>query len=509
VNNYAFAYKIGRLEPFKVSIVALAASLCIAVPTSSGASIETIFDQTASKLEASRDGKGIDNLSGKIAWGIAYELDALIDMYLATGKEKYLAKFVPLCDRVVAARADKMGQLDFKGRLCAGWLTNGHYTQGEPVVLLSAHGQPSIEIQTCAHSYNNETTIQVIPDGEEKFSLHVTGHSSTPAKSSLRFDGLTVHTAEERVNPKPGQIGYTRVRRLGNEPPRSCGPFTPPTARIVLHGHHTGRIVTPMARFAALVKARPQLSSHADAAARFLRCAEEAAMEMETLWRTEGDFGYLIFERNTPFWCDGAPEPYNCLSASGVMYLALHDATAKGLYLEHATRLARLTKAGLRLQDDGTLFMYYWWGKPLEGWQPTDNVSVNTPLLKPKKTPEDTSHLQHTIRFMAECQERGIVFDVADLQRMAATFNKRIYREQGGNGLVACFIDGTDGSHAPGKFNNMVYGWLKLVRVDRSVYAKCRSMYEQRSREAAESHVLYGWAMLAQSLPGLQAGHGL
>jgi hypothetical protein len=245
VNNGAFAHKNGRLEPFKASIVALAASLCIAVPTSSGASIETIFDQIASKLEASRDGKKIDNLSGKIAWGVAYELDALLDMYLATGKEGYLAKFVPLCDRVVAARADKMGQLDFKGRLCAGWLTNGHYTQGEPVVLLSAHGQPSIEIQASAHSYNDDTVIQDKPATSAQ-TRRGTAPPGCPTRSKATTAGITRPsqiTMPSASRPSPGLAVWDNsiasLRGAFAAPSWSTTRALAAHSRSICHAHNT------------------------------------------------------------------------------------------------------------------------------------------------------------------------------------------------------------------------------------------------------------------------------
>jgi hypothetical protein len=91
LDNGISRHKKGGPKPFKASIVAAEVTLCNVVPTLSGASIEAIFDQVASKLKTGRDGRTIDNLSGQIPWGIACELDALPDMYLATGKEEYLA----------------------------------------------------------------------------------------------------------------------------------------------------------------------------------------------------------------------------------------------------------------------------------------------------------------------------------------------------------------------------------------------------------------------------------
>jgi len=437
---------------------------------------------------------------GTIAWGVSYDMDAFLTMYQATGDEDYLRYFEKLADAVVAARADVRGDKDWKGQIRKGWLTGGVYTLGQPVILDGENGKPSLEIRTTNNSGNDKTTIEIIPAADKKtFSIIATNTFRTAAPKVDRFDHLTMEDLEARVNPNPYKVTLIRVKRLGDTIPRAYKPFTPPTENVVLHGHHTGKIITPLARFAAMVKDNAALSQYASRAQKYLQCSEEAIADMNGDWREKDDYGYYIFEKGIPFWSDGAPEPFNTLSATGTALLYLYDATGKEEYRDKATKLARLVQSEFHLQDDGTYNFYYWWGEMRQGWKAEDHVSTNTIAYPGQKVVEDLSHLQLTLRFMLEAHQRGIVFTDQDLQRWSKTFWKHIYRKDAsGKPSLSNRVDGNPPNTEI--YNYAIYGFADFGKADPALVDACREIYETQFTPINSRAVsLAGWAELAKS----------
>lgn len=477
-----------------LAVLALAASAWAAQPPSLNAPWRDTFDGLAAQLRQARADKPSDNTAGGVAWGDSYELDALLEMFQATGDRSYLDHFVILADRVVASRADKRGELDFKGELRRGWLTGGHYTWGVPTVLPDLAGAPSLEITTSLNAYNNQSAIEVLAAAEGRFSLVVRDRRDRKIRGEWRE--VSMADAEVRINPAPGKVGPLRVRRLGANPPAPRAPFTPPTAKTVLHGHHTGKIIAPLAQFAAWVKQRPDLSSYEEKAREYLRCAEETAPEQERSWIDLGDKGYYIFEKNIPFWCDGLPEPHNTLAATGTAFLWLFEATGEPLYRRRAEQLARFIRSNLEPRPDGTWMFYYWFGPLHTGWKASDNLSANTPARAGAKSPEDVSHLQLTVRFMVECAERGIVFSRDDLLRFARTFNERLFVATSAGGTLHSTMAAAVDDPRLGAYDPALYGFALLGPVDRQVFERCRDIYIRRYDKVPNAARLYGWGVL-------------
>lgn len=169
---------------------------------------------------------------------------------------------------------------------------------------------------------------------------------------------------------------------------------------------HTGMIVEPMARFAAVVRGDPALKERwGQDADRLLQIAEEAVAAHDGDYR-EGprvDEGYL----HSPYLKKHLP--LNMQNALGRAWLAIDDATGEPKHRERITRLARFMKNRLRLADDGAYVWSYW--PPLEG----DDESF-----------EDVSHASINADFMALCHERDIVFTSEDMARLEKTFLNRV-----------------------------------------------------------------------------------
>lgn len=458
------------------------------------------FKPVASKIVKERTAKPLDNLTGGIAWGNSYEMDAFLEMYRATGDTDYLDYFVKLADGVAAARADVRGELDWQGKSPKGWLTGAHYTVGTPVDLLDKDGQKALEVQTVARSGNNSTTVEVMPaDDGKTFTLRVFNDFRKAKPAIETFEGLTPANVEAKVNTPPEKVGSVRVKSLGATIPRAYAPFIPPVGLVALHGHHTGRIVSPLAQFAAIVKAEPKLAKYSAKAAIYLASAETAITEMDPIWTDKGDYGYFNFEKGIPFWSDGVPEPLNVQAASGSAYLNLYDATGNPLYLERATKLARLIQREFEPQDDGTFLYRYWFGVVRTGWKPEDNVSVNTPYYAGQMTLEDLSHFQLSMRFMVEAYQHGLVFTRDDLEKWATTFHKKLLlTNPDGSKTLAFRVDG-ERPKVAGTYDYSTYGLTQLDIVDPSVTEAARALYEKEFTPIdTRPSTLYGWSVLAR-----------
>ncbi len=459
------------------------------------------YDRLHDQVLALQKGEGLDNKGGGIVWGSSYQMDSYITMFEATQDRKYLDHFISLADQVIAARADKRGLLDFRGRLTYGWPSGGHYTLGKPTTLIDAEGHPSLRVRTRANSYNDKTTIEVLPGtNDSSFEIKVVNFRNPEKPIEKVFSNLTIESVEETINPKPGQRGFLQVKRLGDRPPAPREPFTPTTELMTFHGHHTGRILTPIARFCALVMNDPDLSDYEPKASEYLHEVRISMVEHDQFFIEEEDHGYTIFEKGSPFWCDGVPEPHNTLACSGSTYLHLYRATGEPYYLDRATRLAKLFKKNHIEKPDGTWMFYYWYGLMHVGWTADANISENLPVYSGAKSAEDISHFQLTLLFLVDCFENGIVFEKEDLEKWATTFHKTIYEEDPQGPYLTFRVDGNQSGVTKGKSNHVLYGFIELGnRVDPKVVERCREILLANHSDKALPTVLFSLATLANA----------
>lgn len=246
------------------------------------------------------------NLGGNIAWGQAYQLAALVEMFDVTRDAKYAQLIVKLSDWMADARDDR-------------------------------------------HGFRDEVRDRVLP-----------AWSST---------------------------GYSKGKRY-------------------VWAVHTGMIVAPMARFAAIVRREPTLTNQWGAdASRLLKVAEEAVAAHTDEYRDgpRPDEGHV--------YCPYLKKhlPLNMQNALARAWLAIDDATQTPKHRERLTRLAQFLKNRLRPMDDGAYVWAYW--PALEGV--TESF-------------EDISHAAINVDFMVRCFEHGLVFLPADMARLEKTLLVRV-----------------------------------------------------------------------------------
>lgn len=499
---------------FLLALVALSANLQFGYGQEKSTSPLSVYNDRIEAVHRGNQGVPLNNLAGDIAWVRSYIMDSYIDVYSLTGDPDYLDHFIEVGDRVMAARADAAGELDYRGRQTHGWMTAGHYTLGMPVVLEDAAGQPSLEVRTTENSYNNLTTIEILEGSVPgTFRIDVRSTRVNPPYERV-YDNLTMQNVEAQVNAAPGVRSYLRVKRLGDSIPIPVEAFTPESSPVVLHGHHTGRIVTPLARFCDVVLSSSELTDYHDKAREYLDSLHFIMAEHDQSFREsyDGTRGWTIFEKGIPFWSDGVVEPHNTMAASGSAYLHLYRATGEPYFRERATQLARLIKDHHEPMPNETWMFYYWWGEIHDGWEIEDEVSTNTPRRNGVKSPEDFSHLQLTLNFIVDCHLEGIVFTRSDLERWANTAKRLLLVEDDEGIHFLAHVDGDSRGKARLWGNHVIYGLVSIAREleDQELYNACRTVLFENYQDTGSGAGILSWARLATAAsvlePDLETG---
>ncbi|MBC7344230.1 MAG: hypothetical protein H5U03_02165, partial [Clostridia bacterium] len=366
--------------------------------------VETMSFQEAREvydalLEATSFGDALlynDNLTGRIVWNEAQFMESLVNMYELTKDSRYLELFIKHADHVLRMRDDRAGRADYAGRLRPGWQTGGHYTLGVPVIIPDEQGELALEVQGIHRSGNDHTVIEIVWEGGGRFTLIVRNDFRRAKPLEVRFEGLTMETAEAVVNRDLSPDSWIRIRVLANSLPLQGNYALTETYRMVLHELHTPIIGIPFLRFADLVFREPALSAYQSLAQDYVKAFEESFRDYQNSWREDAAGGYFVFEPNGKFWASGLPVPYNGLSANGRFLLWLWRVTGNADYLEKAAALARKVRAGITFLSDGTMTMPYWVKGSLHytGWEgmSADPVNGLYTRCEPDPATEDVSH---------------------------------------------------------------------------------------------------------------------
>lgn len=143
---------------------------------------------------------------GKPGGGRAgFTMPALLDIYEATGDTAYLDRFVLLGDRVLAARDDRAGLRDYRGRSAAQWSTTAFNAQGSrPISFLIDDARLVAPLARFAALTAQRPCLQGLYQGERTFDA-IARTYALAAQETLAF-----HAAENwRAETVQGMdIGY-------------------------------------------------------------------------------------------------------------------------------------------------------------------------------------------------------------------------------------------------------------------------------------------------------------
>jgi hypothetical protein len=476
-----------------------------------------------------RNGRGnslANNDQGALAWGESYFLQSYLLMYDATGNRRYLEKFVAHADRVLARRDSARGVTDYRGLSLPAWRTANPYTVGS-VVLAEAGGGPLLELRS-ALPVASRSSVTVGPGTSAgTFRLDLANSAIVNQQTSpcgpLRpapaatFDNLTMRRGDPSYAVDVVNAGFAGTTMLATarearpDPAVDAAPALGTFAFRSLpyvHPVHTGQITFPLARFARLVRERPELAAvprYAAAAGRYLTTAEQAVAVHDPDWRITADGqGSYAFPKGAPVRFDGADAPLNQSLAMGRTLLELALVTGRPDYAAKAVALARSFQGDLARDARGSFVWTYSWRRSavFQGWTVADRPSDHTLWFEGFRSAEDTGHGWIDVAFAADYLRRPVgppVFTEEDLAALAATFTGTV-ATVGPTGVPAVW-DRVDGTGCVGVYDNIAAAWAPLGAWDRRVFDHSLASFNARQPPASAAAV-FGCANLVRFAVG-------
>jgi hypothetical protein len=391
----------------------------------------------------------VDNDRGQLAWGHSHVLNSLLTMYVATGAERYLDRFVDVADAVLAGRDEVRGVPSHRdGSAAPAWRALRGFSQGW-LELLDMAGAPALRL-ACRPPRSGQSWVSIYPLDDHRFRVIVRrGDGRVDDIWALSTDPLdrryaphvlrTLHTNNtvtfHELRAKPRRVRLARIERTQVDP------------QPYVHASHTGAIVTPLADFVAIVADSRALAERYRGPARQFRDAAVSALAChDKEYVVTGNTGWWSFLRGDPFYLDGSELPLNEALLPAIAYLSLSRLPdADQTWGERVRQVATRARMAFRPGLDGTMRWTYWvpGSAPWRGWAAADNVSEHLPSKTPDRRVEDIKHAAVDVDFVARCAASRVVFSAADVKALVRTYLSRVAT---GSGRAASVRDRVDGS---------------------------------------------------------------
>jgi hypothetical protein len=443
------------------------------------------FDQFLAEFEASGvPGQPDDNNeNGKLAWGQAYVLLALLRMYEFTKDKSYLRHFVRNADAVLDQRDCVRGVRDHRGVSGPVWRGMGNYTAAS-ADLTDSHGKPLLQVRSAQGSVNTGASAEIVHSGGETDTspftliLRPTG-GAVSTIPDLNFD-VTSDRYVVRVIYHDVYNPDTRWSVRDLRPDRSATAGLPVAGRIALQPQpyvfavHTGQLCRPLAAFIRIVHRDPRLREYWRRAVHYLAAVEAAIAFHEREYHYDPATGHGTYRwlKETPIPLDGTDVPLNQSNTLGTTAAELYRVTGRKTFRDRVVQLS----AGMReclVSKNDTYSWGYWpvYSGVYRGWQPTGDpatdVSSYTQAIGAAKAAEDISHAALNLEFMLAACRTGLpeTFTRTDLRRIANTYVKNVIS---GPTSAHLTIDGA--GEAPPLYLEEVPRWIPVAEYDPEVY---------------------------------------
>lgn len=402
-----------------------------------------------------------DNVTGTLAWGNAYVMEAYTVMYEATRDTVYLDLLIELADAALDKRDSEQGWVDYRGRSLPGWQAAGPYNIGE-VTLSDQQGQPSLYLRVASVGSNDETRVSVKNSTDKPGYFDIRIWNLTNDYDAV-FSALTMDPQDERYAPhviSASSLGdpWGTVRMQvedqvtwwegawHNPVPVEKAFFVPPYLWAV----HQGRIVFPLITLARLVYEDPFLSAdpyYKAKAATYVQATKDVLESLEPEWREyETGEGLYIVEKGAPVWFDGIELAHNMYLGAGRSIIQYAAVTGEEPWVSRAERVTRTYFNDLQLLDNDSYIWTSWWtkGSAYEGWMPEDDLSTNTLAMRGRKMVADVSHAAMPVEYAFLAYQEGLLFTDEHMRRLARTVTQNILAwRPDGTPTLAYRVDGS------------------------------------------------------------------
>lgn len=190
-------------------------------------------------------------------------------------------------------------------------------------------------------------------------------------------------------------------------------------SRYTLNGEHyifavhTGMIVYPMAKFAAIVAGNTALQAkYGNDMQLFLKAAKDALAVHGDEWVDQGSTGYYMFRSDAPYKQAGMGLPFNQYLSMARAELMVYRATGETQYLERARKMFQHFKNNLTV-DQG-INGYVWRYSPFYS-----------------SAYEDLGHAKTDVDAAFQGYKSGLVFNAEDMLRFANNGAKKLIKSDG------------------------------------------------------------------------------
>jgi hypothetical protein len=230
---------------------------------------------------------------------------------------------------------------------------------------------------------------------------------------------------------------------------------------------HYGKIASPLAEFVTLVKSDPSLTATYGASAERYRAAIEDQIipRWESSWRdlspTQGVYVNPDDECQENVRA-GVTLPHNQYLAFARLLLESYRFSGKTAYLDRAQKMGNAFKSKLRINPSHpTAYV----------WDYSNDMKIDDDGFAETHYIEDSSHANIDIGFAIEMNHQSLVFDTADMERFASTFNDAM------NLSLTATYDTVDGIRSDLKYH--AYGnWVNLAEFRSQVWTQILGILE-------------------------------
>jgi hypothetical protein len=194
---------------------------------------------------------------------------------------------------------------------------------------------------------------------------------------------------------------------------------------------------------------------YGEIAQRYIQASSEAFEEFEDDFHLvpNTNMGYLVMPH------DGAPEPLSHASPYGATAAVLYKLTGKERYLDRAEQIANYFRASWQIDNDGS---FSWPYRPI----PDGKMAGDGEFFFKGRV---------TIMFPLIAYDLGIIFSKEEMQGLALTFTKNIYRGNNEFNTTVSKYNGRLVDQAEiekrGTSIHSIAGWIGLSVVDKSIKA--------------------------------------
>lgn len=479
-------------------LAATVGSALTAAPARAATTLDYTSRETFDFFDATfHDGERIGqphhtNEAGQLAWSQSYVLAAFVKMYLAHRDTYYLDRLIHNTDIMLTNRDSERGVHDYRGESLPAWRAMSRYTVGV-AALLDGDGRPALEVRS-ARAYSDTASVTVEHGDGDSFTLtvHNAQYDFTDTYAELSMEpGSSRDAVAQLYDGYPSSRTMATARRLESTGRPAAGTY-PLVPQPVIFSVHTGMITYPLASFARIVLRTPALRrnpTYRAKAEEYLDAVRAAVAVHDPEWReSEHGEGYYQWLKGMPVPYDGTAVPINQTTALGRTLVELAAATGEGLYVERATKVARMFRRQLIRDSAQTSIWPYWpdfsqvWSGYEQTGSPDTDVSIYSPHYGGNQAIEDCSHGAISADFAALAKGHDVVFRTPDVRRIARTFTRNL-ATVGADGIATVHtrMDGT--GEAPAGQYLQAPRWMAVCPWNEGVFTHSRDIYDQRAPE--------------------------